>query len=265
MWSSSANSVTLSARTMRVLRSDGYFLMTCSSSFTMIFRIFVLDFTISSSFLISFSSASVSCVRFRIYSLLMLRRRMSAMNSAWIWSMSKPSIRFGMTFASSSVPRMMAIALSMSSRILRRPSSRCSLSFFLPSSKNTRRRTHSVRHDVHSSKICCTPRTRGMPPMRTLKLHEKLSWSVVSFIRRAISFSGSVPRLRSMAILRPERSVSSRTSAISRTLPVLTSSAILSMMASIVVVYGISVTSMRFSFLSYCHFARTLNEPRPLS
>ena len=87
---------------------------------------------------------------------------------------------------------------------------------------------------------------------------------VVSFIRRAISFSGSVPRLRSMAILRPERSVSSRTSAISRTLPVLTSSAILSMMASIVVVYGISVTSIRFSFLSYAHFARTLNDPRPL-
>ena len=46
---------------------------------------------------------------------------------------------------------MILIALSISSRILRRPSSRCSLSFFLLRSKNTRRRTHSVRHAVHSS------------------------------------------------------------------------------------------------------------------
>ena len=238
--------------------------MICSSSLMMILRIFALDLTISSSFLISFSSASVSCVRFRIYSLLMLRRRISAINSAWILSMPKPSIRFGITFASSSVSRMILIALSISSRILRRPSSRCSLSFFLLRSKNTRRRTHSVRHAVHSSSSSATPSTRGMPAISTLKLQEKLSCRVVIFISLASSFSGSVPRLRSMAIFRPERSVSSRTSAISRTLPFLTSSAILSMIASMVVVYGISVISIRLSFLLYAHFARTLNEPRPV-
>ena len=89
MWSSSSNCCTLSAVMMRVRRSEGYFLMICSSSLMMILRIFALDLTISSSFLISFSSASVSCVRFRIYSLLILRRRISAINSAWILSMPK--------------------------------------------------------------------------------------------------------------------------------------------------------------------------------
>ena len=179
--------------------------------------------------------------------------------------MPNPIIRFGITSASSSVSRIMRIALSISSKILDRPCSRCSLSFFLFRSKNTRRRTHSVRHAVHSSSTSRTPSTRGMPLIRTLKLHEQLSISGVIFISLAISFSGSVPRLRSIAIFRPDRSVSSRTSAISRSLPPLASSATLSMIASIVVVYGISVISIRFSFLSYAHFARTLNEPRPVS
>ena len=34
--------------------------------------------------------------------------------------------------------------------------------------------------------------------------------------------------------------------------------------SSMVVVYGISVISIRLSFLLYAHFARTLNEPRPV-
>ena len=82
--------------------------------------------------------------------------------------------------------------------------------------------------------------TRGLPAMRMLKLQAKLSHSGVSLKSFCMSFSGSVPRLRSMASFRPLRSVSSRMSAISRSLPAFTSSATLSMMASTVVEYGIS-------------------------
>ena len=93
-----------------------------------------------------------------------------------------------------------------------------------------------MHQPVHSSRISRTPITRGMPAMRMLKLQEKESWRVVERKSLAISLSGSVPRLRSMVILRPFRSVSSRMSAISRILPPFTSSATLSMMASTVVV-----------------------------
>ena len=78
--------------------------------------------------------------------------------------------------------------------------------------------------------------TRGMPAMRMLKLQEKESCRVVERNSRAISLSGSAPRFRSMVIFRPFRSVSSRMSEISFTLPAFTSSATLSMMASTVVV-----------------------------
>ena len=78
--------------------------------------------------------------------------------------------------------------------------------------------------------------TRGIPSARMLKLQAKASWRGVSRKSFCMSFSGSVPRFRSMASFRPDRSVSSRISEISRTFPVLMSSATLSMMASAVVV-----------------------------
>ena len=89
--------------------------------------------------------------------------------------------------------------------------------------------------------------TRGWPDSRMLKLQLKLSSSGVVLNNFAISLSASTPRLRSSVSFRPFRSVSSRISLISLTLPVLTSSAILSMMASTVVVGGICVTSIIFS------------------
>ena len=87
--------------------------------------------SVASSSAISFSRDSVSFRRFRMNSLLMFRSLISATYSAWIWSMPKPIMRFGTTSASSSVSRMMAMALSISRRIRPRPLSRCSLSFFL--------------------------------------------------------------------------------------------------------------------------------------
>ena len=188
----------------------------------------------------SFSSASVSAVRLRMYSRLMLRSLISATKFACTSSRPKPAMRLGTTSASRSVLRMMAMARSMSSRILPRPCSRCSLARFFCRSKNTRRRMHSMRHDVHSSRISPTPITRGLPAMRMLKLQAKLSHSGVSRKSFCMTCSGSAPRLRSMASFRPLRSVSSRISATSRSLPALTSSATLSMTASTVVEYGIS-------------------------
>ncbi len=86
--------------------------------------------------------------------------------------------------------------------------------------------------------------TRGWPDTRMLKLQLKLSSSGVVLNSFAISLSASTPRLRSSVSFRPFRSVSSRISLISLILPALTSSAILSMMASTVVVGGIWVISM---------------------
>ena len=82
--------------------------------------------------------------------------------------------------------------------------------------------------------------TRGMPPIKILKLQPKLSCSVVVLKSFCMSFSGSAPRFRSIVNFRPFRSVSSRMSAISRIFPALISSATLSMMISVAVVYGIS-------------------------
>ena len=92
-----------------------------------------------------------------------------------------------------------------------------------------------MRQAVHSSRISRTPITRGMPAMRMLKLQDWESMSGVARNSLAMSLSGSVPRLRSMVSFRPERSVSSRMSAISLILPALMSSATLSIMASEVV------------------------------
>ena len=62
------------------------------------------------------------------------------------------------------------------------------------------------------------------------------SWRVVDLKSLAMTLSGSVPRLRSMASFRPFKSVSSRMSLISFSFPALISSATLSKMASVVVV-----------------------------
>ena len=78
--------------------------------------------------------------------------------------------------------------------------------------------------------------TRGVPATRTLKLQLTASWRVVDRKSLAMSFSGSTPRLRSMASFRPLRSVSSRMSLTSLSLPALMSSETLSMMFSVVVV-----------------------------
>ena len=185
---------------------------------------------------ISSLSASVSCVRFKMYSRLMLRSLISATYSACTSSMPKPIIRFGTTSASASVSRMIWIALSMSSRMRFKPLSRCSFSLRLFSTKNTRRLTLSVRHAHHSSSSSRTPMTFGIPAMSTLKLQDMVSSSVVDLKSFCISLSGSTPRFKSMVSLRPERSVSSRMSAISLILPALMSSATLSMIASVVVV-----------------------------
>ena len=123
----------------------------------------------------------------------------------------------------------------MSSRMRLRPLSRCSFSCFFFREKYVRRRTQSLRQAVHSSRISRTPITRGIPAMRMLKLQDWLSIRGVDLNSLAISLSGSVPRFRSIVSFRPDRSVSSRMSAISRILPDLMSSATLSMMASTVV------------------------------
>ena len=68
-----------------------------------------------------------------------------------------------------------------------------------------------------------------------MKLQLRLSWRVVVLKSLAMSLSGSTPRFRSMVSFRPERSVSSRISLTSRSLPPLMSSAALSRMASVVV------------------------------
>ena len=77
--------------------------------------------------------------------------------------------------------------------------------------------------------------TRGIPAMRMLKLQLTVSCKGVRRNSLAISLSGSTPRFRSMASFRPLRSVSSRMSLISLTLPAFTSSATLSRMTSMVV------------------------------
>ena len=150
--------------------------------------------------------------------------------------MPKPSIRFGTTSASSSVLRMISMALSISSRICSRPFRRWSFSFFLFRSKYTRRLTQSMRQAVHSSRISPTPMTRGLPATRILKLQGKESISGVILKSFCMSLSGSTPRFKSMARRRPLRSVSSRISLISRIFPAVISSRTLSMMASEVVV-----------------------------
>ena len=76
------------------------------------------------------------------------------------------------------------------------------------------------------------------------------SSSVVILKRRRMRRSGSAPLFRSMVILRPDLSVSSRMSLISFREPALAFSMIFSMMTSEVVVGGISVISMQFPALS---------------
>ena len=107
-----------------------------------------------------------------------------------------------------------------------------------------------MRKAVHSSSSSRTPRTLGAPAMRTLKLQAKLSSKVVSLKSFCISFSGSVPRFKSMVIFKPSRSVSSRMSAISLTLFCRTRSTTFSTMISTEVEGGIWVMSMQPAALS---------------
>ena len=147
--------------TRPVLRGMTCFLFTAASSSWMTFLIFFSLERIAFSSAMSASSFSISFVRLMMYSSLMLRSLISATNSAWTWSMLKPFMRLGTTSASSFVPRMIAMALSMSSRIASRPCSRCKRSVFLSKSKFMRRRVDSTRHATHSLKISRTPMTRG--------------------------------------------------------------------------------------------------------
>ena len=215
-----------------VFRGWAYFFRTSSSSPTMILRMRAGFFSVSSKSSISSASEAVSCTRLRMYSLLILRSLISATYSACTWSMPKPIIRLGTTSASSSVWRMISMALSMSSKMRLRPCSRCSFSCFLCRMKYTRRRTHSVRHASHSSNSSRTPRTLGIPAMRMLKLQLTVSCRGVRRKSFCMSLSGSAPRLRSTASFRPDRSVSSRISLISLIFPAFISSETLSRMAS---------------------------------
>ena len=158
---SKLTSITSWGSILPVRRGITYFLLTAASSSLMTFLMFSSLERISSSSAISPSSLAMSLVRLRMYSSLMLRSLSSATNSAWVSSMSKPFIRLGTTSASSLVPRMMAMALSMSSRIASRPCSRCRRSDFLPRSKLMRRRVDAIRHLTHSCRIWRTPITRG--------------------------------------------------------------------------------------------------------
>ena len=164
--------------------------------------------------------------------------------------MPKPIIRFGTTSASSSVSRIIFIALSISSSIFLRPVSRWSFSFFLASSNFVFLFTQVILKSVHCSSISATPITFGIPPTRMLKLQEKTSCKGVILNSFFITASLSCPRFKSIVILRPDKSDSSRTSEISFSLPSFTCSTILSIIASIVVVGGISVTSIQFAVLS---------------
>ena len=115
-------------------------------------------------------SFSISAVRFKIYSRFRLRSFISATYSACILSIPKPSIRFGTTSASSSVWRIIEIALSISSKIFLRPVKRCSLSLFLSMSYFMPFLTHSIRNFIHSRSMSRTPRTIGRVFISTLKL-----------------------------------------------------------------------------------------------
>ena len=154
-------SMTSDGSILPVRRGMTYFLLTAASSSRMTFLMLSSLERISSSSAISASSLAMSLVRLRMYSSLMLRSLSSATNSAWVSSMSNPRIRLGTTSASSLVPRMMAMALSMSSRMASRPCSRWRRSDFLPKSKLTRRRVDWMRHATHSCRIWRTPMTRG--------------------------------------------------------------------------------------------------------
>ena len=136
-----------------VLRGIPCFLFTAASSSLITFLILLSLASVSLSSAISASSRSISFVRFKIYSSLMLRSFSSATNSAWTSSIPKPFIKLGTTSLSSFVLRIMAIALSISSRIASRPCRRCSRSVFLFRSKFMRRRVDSMRHATHSCKI----------------------------------------------------------------------------------------------------------------
>ena len=185
---------------------------------------------------ISSTSSLISCIRFNIYSLLIFLSFISATYSACFWSISKPEIRLGTTMASTSVLRIISIALSMSNSIFDRPCRRWSFALFLSISNFRRRFTQSIRKRIHSDNIPFIPSVFGLPSIRRLKLQLKESHKGVMLNNFAIIISASALFLISIAILRPFKSVSSRTSVISLILPLLTKDIILSIIDSIFVV-----------------------------
>ena len=142
------------------------------------------------------------------------------------------------------------MALSISSRIFSKPRKRCSLSCFFFKSKVKMRFMQFMRNLIHSKSKPRTPKTSGMPLINTLKLQLNVSCNVVFLYKSAISFSTSALFFTSIAIFKPFKSVSSRMSLISLYFPCLMPSMILSIITSMVVVYGISVISITLFFLS---------------
>ena len=177
----------------------------------------------------------ISCILLRMYSLFMLRSFISATNSACGSSISKPDIRLGTTIASTSVFRIIDIALSISRRIFESPCNKWSFVFFLSRSYFVRRFMQSIRKRTHSLSMPLIPNVCGLPSISRLKLQLKESQSGVSENSFVIIISGSAERFISIAILRPLRSVSSRMSVMSRILPDLTRSITLSIIVSILV------------------------------
>ena len=198
---------------------------------------------ISSMSAMSLFKSLISSSLLSIYSLFIWRSLISATYSACTSSMPKPIIKLGTTSDSSAVSRIIFIALSISKSIFCKPKSKCSFSRFFPKSKAILRFMQLVLKSVHSLSISRTPITLGVPSISTLKLQAKESCKGVSLNSFCIRASGSTRFFKSKASFKPERSVSSLKSDISFILPNLTKSTIRSIIASTVVVGGISVTS----------------------
>lgn len=154
-------SMTSDGSILPVRRGMTYFLLTAASSSRMTFLMLSSFERISSSSAISASSLAISLGAVEDVLLVDVAQLELGHELGLVSSMSKPRIRLGTTSASSLVPRMMAMALSISSRMASRPCSRCRRSDFLPKSKFTRRRVDWMRHATHSCRIWRTPMTRG--------------------------------------------------------------------------------------------------------
>ena len=215
-------------------------------------------------FLISSKSLFFSLTLFKIYSLFKLRSRICATYSACSESIENPFIKFKTTSCSFSVFLIIAIARSMSNKILFSPSTKCNFSSFFKSSKLVLFLTHSCLNLCQLFIMSLIPITQGTPSTKTLKLQAYESSSGVYLKSLFIKFLALVPLFRSIVIFSPFKSVSSLTSEISLILFSLIKEIILSIIASTVVVYGISVMSMQPFSLSIEYLLRILKEPLPV-